>query len=272
MSDERKELLKQFKVIWDGFSWARAGDQSIERKAYLKIRQLIQQKPEIAPNYICEKCKYWVDSLCSVEGGCPYNPFINQPEHQPEIDDMKKYVEGKMYELFIIFCRFIEIGKEKSHVSYEYILKKAKEIITQIISDARGGGIEVGEDFIRHWTNKLFSRYRISIGVRLHRESTQSRRGENKMNIKLKRDKFLCWLLGHKWYDVAQDDVEFFESLGWTQVVCLCCAKTEARPPKPLEHPNCLYTIIPNEGFGVSSKPPPEWLGKPKGEINEDKD
>lgn len=88
------------------------------------------------------------------------------------------------------------------------------------------------------------------------------------MNARLKRDKFLCWLLGHKWYDVTQDDVEFFESLGWTQVVCLRCAKTEARPPSPPEHPNCLCTIIPNERFEVSSKPP-EWLGKPKGETYE---
>ncbi len=69
---------------------------------------------------------------------------------------------------------------------------------------------------------------------------------------------------------MTQDEVEFFESLGWTQVVCLRCAKTEARPPKPPKHPNCLCTIIPNEGLDVSSKPPPKWLGKSKGEINED--
>ncbi len=113
-----------------------------------------------------------------------------------------------------------------------------------------------------------------------------------KMKIKLKWHKFLCKVFGHKWHNVSKEDPKYrsliynkcsmaLESsdiiitkalgrIGWTLLVCLRCAETK-RVLFPPEHPNCLCTIISNEGFDVSSKPPPEWLGTQKGENNEDK-
>lgn len=100
-------------------------------------------------DYVFRSCKLFMEHQNGKCSECQKgNEACNQVytelkrllQQQPEIDDMKKYVDGKMYELFTTFCRFIEIGKEKSHVSDEYILKKAKEIITQIVSDVRGGG------------------------------------------------------------------------------------------------------------------------------------
>lgn len=79
-----------------------------------------------------------------------FNHLLDEYYKKPEF--VEKYVEEKARKI----GRRIAAGAP---------LNAIKDEITQIISDARGGGIEVGEDFIRHWTNKLFSRYRISIGV-----------------------------------------------------------------------------------------------------------
>ena len=74
-----------------------------------------------------------------------------------------------------------------------------------------------------------------------------------KPRFRLKWDKFLCWILGHKWIDSAGEDDEYLEgALVSTWRVCLRCAsvKKEFYPPAGL--PNCLCPMVSNEDFEMS--------------------
>ena len=68
-----------------------------------------------------------------------------------------------------------------------------------------------------------------------------------KPRTRLKWDKFLCWLLGHKWHDVYEKDLSLLGVGTWR--VCLRCAEAEYQEPAPAELPMCQCGLISNEDF-----------------------
>lgn len=84
-----------------------------------------------------------------------------------------------------------------------------------------------------------------------------------KRRWKWKRDRFLCWLLDHKWHDATEEekDHDYFKmTIGWTLLVCLRCAETK-RFLSPPNHPNCRGVLIPDDGItGPDPEPPSRWI------------
>lgn len=73
-------------------------------------------------------------------------------EQKPGID--KEYIKAKA----------IEIYNLQYYVDFK--IEQVEDILNKFVSDMRRKQREVSEGFIRDWTDKLFSQYRISIGVK----------------------------------------------------------------------------------------------------------
>lgn len=79
-----------------------------------------------------------------------------------------------------------------------------------------------------------------------------------KPRTRLKWDKFLCRLLGHKWRILPAAETQGLEEVEWFERVCLRCAEVE---------PHFQDELIPNKNFDAwsGSEPPPAWLGEQEG-------
>lgn len=78
---------------------------------------------------------------------------------------------------------------------------------------------------------------------------------------RLKRDKFWCRILGHKWHYTRDEEAEF---IGVVLFVCLRCAGTKLMSGGP-------PILIPNPDFEVSSELPAAWIEAYKGGENDNK-
>ena len=99
----------------------------------------------------CRKCAEHHNYSC--ETGCPHQEECEQAYEQirqliqskPEIDDMEKYVYEKAREI-------VEMGIYRDYFLHEHNSieqDQAEKVIAQIISDVKGRGVEVDEEFMQ---------------------------------------------------------------------------------------------------------------------------